>query len=549
MTKNPVEPGSRFDYRIELKGAKGRVDPADLSQFPKVFGPSRSTSVKMVNGKVSRSMTISYKIKAPSEEGVYKIEASKAKANGKVLKSAPIELRVDADAKNAERKHSNNSGKASNKKLIARIELNRSRAFQGESVRVDYTLYSRYRNLRLANRKFPAVNGAWSEEIQKEIGWKNELVKIDGKPYKKAILRKVLIHPQRAGTINIDPMEVTCVVNRGFFRKGKKKNLNSNSPSLEVKELPDGAPKSFNGAVGSYQMEAGIDEDTVRANASVKLKVSLEGRGNVKLLGSPSVGIPPDLEHYDPNMEQRIDAGETHVRGNKEWEYLIVPRQSGKYEIGPVRFSYFDPDSKRYKRLKKGPFSLVVKEGKKNGSGASPEKRKNAKEKVNVIKKELRYIRTSIDDLEKKGAGISTTLKGTVLILPPALGILFLLFMRKRENRQKGLTRAQKTARKRLKDAEKALKKGERGTFHEELYKGLQSYLADRTGISHASLSKEQIRKRSEHLGIPDQLTEKTLKTLEHSEMLRYAPSQNVSDEAVHRESVELLAELERYWK
>lgn len=503
----------------------------------------------MINGNVSKSITLTYKVKAPSEEGVYTIGAAKAKTGGKTLKGAAIELRVEKGAQGKGQKRADVSGKTKNKKLIARIEMNRNSAYRGESVRVDYVLYSRYRNVRLANRKFPTVDGAWSEEIQEGMGWKNELVKIDGKPYKKAVLRKVLIHPQRAGTIKVPAMEVTCVVNRGFFRKGKKIDLRSNNPALQVKELPSGAPQNFEGAVGSYQLEAGLQKDCVKTNGSVNLKVRVQGRGNIKLLGSPSVGIPPDLEHYDPNMEQRIDVGNAYVKGRKEWEYLIVPRQSGTYEIGPVRFSYFNPDSEQYEELKKGPFKLIVKEETAKGTAVPHQKGRKARKKVDVLEEELRYIRSSVDDLEKKKSGSGIALKGSLLLLPPTLGLLLLFLVRRRSRSEKGLTRAQKTAKKRLKDAEKALKKGDRAAFHEELYKGLRSYLADRSGVPHASFSKELIRERMEAIGIPEELIEKTLKTLEHSEMLRYAPSQSVSDEEVHRETVDLLTELEAYWK
>lgn len=553
VNKNPVQPGQRFKYIIELENVKGRINTPDLSEFPKVYSPSKSREVQMVNGQVSQRTKISYTIQAPEEEGSIRIGAVKVKTQDGVLKGSPIDLRIKGDVqqrgKGDEQKSPSTSG-ANNEALIAKVRLNKSSAYKGEAVRVTYLLYSRYRNLKLTqNPTFPSINGAWSEEVDEESGWKGSPVKIDGKAYRKAILRRKLIFPQQTGKLKIDPMEVKCRVNRGFFSKGKKVEVRSNSPELQVKPLPPGAPEHFDGAVGNYDLRAGLDRDSVKTNGSANLRVKVTGSGNLHLLGEPKVQIPADLEHYDPNVSERTEIGPSNMRGKKEWEYLIVPRQSGKYTIEPVPFSYFDPQEERYRTLRSDAFELKVQEGKAKGTQVPKGRQKEAKEQVNVLEERLRYIRPELKDLRERGREE----KGSALFLPflpPFLGAIFLLVARKRSEKEKaGSSKERKTARARLRDAEKALKQGDRAAFHEELYKGLHSYLSDRTGIPGSEFQKERLRKRMEEMGVPEELVRKSLRTLEHSEMLRYAPSQNISDEAVHEETVSLLAELERYCK
>lgn len=549
VNKNPVPPGERFEYSIVLQGADGDIQAPELDAFPRVMGPSRSTQVRVINGNMSRKITESYQIIAPKEEGTYRIGKAKARTKDGELEGAAIELKVSADAGGKKGAKGDKGSPAlsgqKDKRLIARIRTNKSSAYKGELVRVTYELYSRYRSVRFGQQKFPSVDGAWSEELEDGSGWKDDIEHIDGKPYRKAVLRRSLIYPQESGKIRIEPMELTCIVNRGFFNKGEKVKVKSNSPSIEVKPHPEGAPESFTGAVGDLELEAGLDRTKVKTDGSVNLKVKIKGTGNFKLMGAPDIELPSDLEHYDPNVERKLDVGAYGISGIKGWEYLIVPRQSGSYKIGPIEFSYFDPEKESYRTERAGPFELEVEEGEGRSPQSPPSK---SKERVSVLEEELRYLHTPVEDLEPKEEG--ERMLGSLPFIPPLAGALFFLLMGrlKRAGEQKS-SKERKTAKARLRDAEKALKKGDRNAFHEELYKGLQSYLSDRTGIPFSELSKERIGARMKEKGIPEELTEKTVKTLENSEMLRYAPAQDISDEEVQEESVRLLAELEKHWK
>jgi hypothetical protein len=550
VNKNPVSPGERLTYTIEMRGGQAKIAAPDFDAFQRVYGPSKSTHVQVMNGQVSRSIKVSFTLVAPDEEGTVRIGAAEARTNsGKLLKGAPIELKVKKGGEHSSPSASS-TGKR-NERLIAKIALSKSSVFKGEPVRVNYLLYSRYRRISFTKRPdYPSIGDAWTEEIDNGSDRKSGLVKIDGKAYRKIVLRQQLIFPQNPGEIRIDPITAECRVNHGFFNKGKTIKIKSNSPTLQVEPLPDGAPEDFSGAVGDFELKAGMRPDTVKTNGSVDLKVRISGSGNLNLLEAPSVKIPPDLEHYDPNMKDRSTVGPTNMRGRKEWEFLLVPRQSGDYRLGPVSFSYFDPSDGRYKTLQEGPFELHVKAEKAKGTKVPRGRKKAAKEEVDVLDEELRYIRTDLRGLQKKESQERSSFRAILPTLPPLIGALLFLFWTKKQARDReGKGRARKTARARLRDAERALRNGDRPEFHEELYKGLQSYLSDRTGIPHAELDKERIRERMRGMGIPQELLDRTLRTLQNSEMLRYAPGQDVPDETVHEETVGLLAELEPYWK
>ena len=50
------------------------------------------------------------------------------------------------------------------------------------------------------------------------------------------------------------------------------------------------------------------------------------------------------------------------------YDFLIVPRNQGKYEIPPIEFTYFDTRTSTYKTIKTNAIPLTVEKG--NGKSA-----------------------------------------------------------------------------------------------------------------------------------------------------------------------------------
>lgn len=56
---------------------------------------------------------------------------------------------------------------------------------------------------------------------------------------------------------------------------------------MTVRDFPAGAPASFNGAVGKFQLNGSLDKQTVTANASDTYLLKLSGSGNLPLIQAP----------------------------------------------------------------------------------------------------------------------------------------------------------------------------------------------------------------------------------------------------------------------
>ncbi len=90
------------------------------------------------------------------------------------------------------------------------------------------------------------------------------------------------------------------------------------------------------------------------------LKLTISGRGNIKLINEPQFELPGDLEKFDPVINSRLD---NSLSGTKTFEYLLMPKSPGTFSIPPVEFSYFDPVSRQYKTIKSQPFTVKVEKG------------------------------------------------------------------------------------------------------------------------------------------------------------------------------------------
>ncbi|MBK9015067.1 MAG: BatD family protein [Saprospiraceae bacterium] len=84
-----------FEVKFVLENANGQnFEAPDFSDhFNVVSGPNFSTSMSMVNGNISQSMTITYYLE-PKEVGMFYILPASVNTDDKVLETAPLEVMV-----------------------------------------------------------------------------------------------------------------------------------------------------------------------------------------------------------------------------------------------------------------------------------------------------------------------------------------------------------------------------------------------------------------------------------------------------------------------
>ena len=173
------------------------------------------------------------------------------------------------------------------------------------------------------------------------------------------------------------------------------------------------------------------------------------------LIDAPKVKFPQVFEVYDPQVSDNLNRTSNGGSGSRTFEWVIIPRTQGNYEIPAVDFQYFDPNTGRY--VTKSVESVPVRVNR-----GDPNAMKNVtsnKSDIQLLNSDINYIHTRPSALVPKGEGGRTPLWFPVCCLVIALagGVLRFLLQR-RQKRMKDvagmrLSRATKEARKRLKKA------------------------------------------------------------------------------------------------
>ena len=380
-----------------------------------------------------------------------------------------------------------------------------------------------------------------------------------------ATIREWNLIPQQAGELVVDPAELICLVNirsqrqstgsifDDFFQDDYqtiRKRVSTDSVKITVSKLPSGAPSSFAGGVGKFNMKAQLSKDSLSVHDAASLIVSVTGTGNTALLEAPAVSFPPDFEVYDVKTSD--------IKDGKSFEYPFIPRSYGDFTIGPVEYSYYDIDGKKYVTVSSGPLALKV--GKGSGNAADSVRivtmSGNRGKDVKTLSSDIRYIAVKAPAL----SGAPSFFIGTtgfyvllvVIFLIAAAIYAIVRFVRVRRSDIVGTkTRtATKMARKRLARAEDFLKKGLLSAFYEELHKALLGYVSDKFAMDASELGKDSISEKLTERGVEKETVAEYIALLDECEYARYAPdTQDSAMDSTYEKAVGVISRIDACMK
>lgn len=517
--------------------------PPNFDPLKIVGGPNQSTQMSFVNGRSTQQKSYSYSLLA-TKTGKYTIGSATIIANNKTLKTNPITIEVVASSES-------NIINAENEDAFVRIELSDSTAIIGQQIIVDYKLYTR---VQVENYNFlnePDYDGFFAVPLNRAREAATQQI-IGGKEYYVQSLKKVSLFPQQTGTYEYDPVIATLGISdgtstrRGFFMQRNVKNVNrtTNSIKIQVENAPKGAPLSYSGGVGKYQMRAGIDKRSITTDDAIKVNMIIQGSGDPKIVQAPDQDFGPELDVYEPNIlreEQFVDKG--YVSTDKEFEFLIVPKKTGRYTIQP-KFSYFDPDSNQYQTLTAGPFTINVAQG---------TKALNTLETLQSDKELSALIPNPVYKAK------STSYFGSTihfLILGLILAAIPLLFLQKRKLQKLAnidpklimKQNAEKIAIQKLSIAKSHLESNNTRAFYEEIQNGIFGYLSDRLEVPYSLMNKNDIKNILSDKNVPPSLIDNVEQVLQKAEMALFAGANAVGMQASYDHAKELILGLESHF-
>lgn len=576
VSQTTVATGQQFMVRYTLNNRGDGFRAPNLAAFRVLSGPNQSTSMSFINGNMSAEQSYSFYLMA-TKEGTYTIEPATIQFNGKTIKSNLLKIEVvkgdpvpqqnnQGGSQNQQAPADLNASEYGGKDVFVKVDVNKTKVYQGEPVIATYRLYTRVGIVDNDMEKMPALTGFWSKDLMELTGnvqWQNTTV--NGERYNVATLKKVMLFPLHAGKLSIDPWKMNLVIQKPvntsnsrsifdqFFGGGYqnvKVKVASNAMSIEALPLPEkGKPNSFDGMVGNYKMDVKTDKTEVKANEAIQLTVKISGTGNLKLIDSPKLDFPDDFEVYDPEISDDFVVKDGTLSGFREFKYLIIPRNPGKFEIDPIHYSYFNPSTKTYHELNGEVISLKI----NKGLPGSEAQTYNAQEQQDIkdLGNDIRYIKTT-GDLSNAATNFWNTGSFFVwLSLPFLLFIVAFAYKKKQERDEDDVNkmqdrRANKLLNKYLGQAKKSLKADDKNVFYQSILSAFDNYLSHKLRMDNSQLTKENIREKLAASGVGDAVILQLEKIKEACEMAQYAPIVSSSNEALLEQASRVIQQIEK---
>ena len=387
--------GQHFLLQIQVQGTD-QPDAVDIGPLENDFtvseaggGASNSTSVSIVNGRMTRQVQRGYNFNyrlAARRAGNVQIPALLISSGGSSVRTAPIALRVMPPQENDDFK--------------LRLGLSESRAYIGQPVTltVEWYLAREVREYSftmplLEDRRFeivdPPAAGSGSgskDEIEIQLGdrratGRTSRGELNGRQYTVLRFQKLLI-PREAGNIRLPQATVTFTSpqpgqqrRRGlfddFFGGGAFSGvfgggpvletlaIPSGRPSLEVLELPtSGRPRAFNGWIGKFELRAEAAPSSVKVGEPITLRLQVTGSRVSSTLPLPALDQQSALAR-DFRVPREIGAGESRD-GALHFTQTLRARHDAIDAIPPIELPYFDPDLGEYAIAESQPLPLSV---------------------------------------------------------------------------------------------------------------------------------------------------------------------------------------------
>ena len=539
----------RVEFALNAMPDDGTFKAPAFEGFDVIAGPAeaRGQSIQIVNNAMTRviNYTITY-VLVPQGAGNVTVGAAEIAVEGTTYRTKPLAIEVVDEGKapggggsaaggQPQRREEASSESAAQSKvakddILLRAIVSRTSVFKGEPLRVTFKLYERVPVVGYNDVKFPSFNGFWAQELNTENA-RRERETFNGKVYETLVAKEYLLYPQQAGTLVIEPAEITAVAQviiqsrrslDPFFGGGHDfvnvpRKVQSPRINVTVKPLPAGAPASFSGAVGSFTMDAVLPPDRLAANSAATYTVKISGTGN------------------------------------RQFEYPFIARAEGTYDVEPVEFSYFDPARMQYMTLRSRPLELEITPDAKGGGGDAyvVQGRGMSKEEVKMLGQDIRFIKLGNAQLRPvREPFLFGAVYWGLLVGILALFTAVYVALRKqiRESQNAALVRgkrANKVAVQRFRVAKRYMEEQNRHAFYEEMLRALWGYMGDKFNIPVANLTKENVREELHKRGVSAEESQRFTSIITKCDEAQYSPAASAQMSEVYAEGVDIISRIE----
>lgn len=530
---------SYVDVSFTLSNADGsNFQPPAFKDFIVISGPSRSVRTSIINGQVSKEESYIYTLQ-PRRLGKLAVGSASIRVKGQTMRSKPLTIEVVE------------SRSGSGQEVFILAEPSTKQAWAGQQIILDYKLYTTVNVESFNILEEAEYQGFYAQDIRRYNGRIIREV-VNGVQYVTKILKRVALFPQQAGSLNITPMNVQIGIvkddsrRRGFFYTPEVKRVpvNTEPVAIKVSPLPANPPPSFSGGVGEFSMATMLNRTTVTTDDALSLRITISGSGDIKRVQAPPLEAPSEFELYDPKVAEEASYEDGQgITGKKVFEYLLLPKEAGKFQLRPV-FSYFNPDLSRYVTIGETVYDITV----RPGSGRRPAAGPGTAEK----KEDINYLMMG-QKLYRRQAPFPGSALFWLLALLPGLALGIIIAIRRWRAHQAAIDptvlrsrHARKAAEQRLATARQHLASNSTRAFYDEVSKAMLGYVCDKLHIPRSSLSKDMLRHRLEQLQLDAGPISRFLNIIQTCEMALFAGQEDAAAmQGTYQDAVQVLSDIE----
>ena len=556
VDKNRLSLEDVLQLSIVIQGTQNTTPP-ELPSLPdfRVVSAGTSSSTQYINTQRSVSITYNYRL-TPMNTGTFVIGPTRVRANGKTYATQPITIAVQNEAQKP-----SNQETTGNKNAFVVTTLSSKKAYVGEQLVYTFRLFHRV-DAKNLNLRLPFDKTRFHKE---ELGEPKTYIKINNGlqyhvqelslalfPLKKglheipsAMIELDLFHPMKNRSRR-DPFSQFF----GQRTQAEHKVLRSQSLSIEVLPLPDGAPEGFENIIGQFNISAELGKNDLEVGDTTTLTVTVSGKGNVQDI----IFDEPDLKSYfkiypdKPEFHQTVQNNQ--IMGEKVFKFALVPLEAGSRTLPKFSLAFFDPGKAQYRVAQTQPISLNIKpSAAKEELNLVQSRQQNAQApEIEILGRDIFPIYTELDKFQNARSHSPAFL--ATRFGSPVLLFFISAFIIKRQRRMKHdvsfyrRRNAYKNATRRLEKMSEHSDPSAPKEFGRELSEILREYVGNKLNLQGKAITAEEVETRLKEADYES--AEVTRKLLERCETLQFAPTTRGNTKELLRESENLIKLLEK---
>lgn len=329
-TANPstIYEGEIFELSFSVNSNQwGDFFMPEMNDFQRISGPARSSQTSVVNGQVSHTTTMSWRFRATSA-GDFTIDQGLLEKSGQSLYSNPVEILVLP--KSAE-------SHAASRDILIKTEISCDTCYVGQQIAVDLYLYTTKSITDYSILAAPDFDGFSAKRLGNIRNFRTSRDTLNNRIYNKHLLRRFILFPQFAGDFEFGGFDLRVVEQDRSSRwggllsvGGEIHYLSGSVPPISVVSAPEGAPESFTGLIGDFQIAGRFPSVELREGELTSMRLVLRGDGDPAQMRLPQIQLSDGLSIADVQFEnEQTEEFRGRFRYNREWRVLLRADKAG----------------------------------------------------------------------------------------------------------------------------------------------------------------------------------------------------------------------------